>query len=272
VVGVIAAPCVGPFVVAVLALIARRADVAFGFATMFALALGLGFPYLFLASFSNLLQRLPRSGDWMVWVKKCFGIILAGVGLYYVLVALAPDWAGAVLPGALVLGGIYLGFIDKSASGRPRFRLFRYGVGALAAIAGVVVIATTPQQSVAFAPFDAQKLAAELGRGRTAMIDFSADWCAPCHELERFTFTDGRVRAMARAFLTYKADLTRYNSPEVEALRRQYGIAGVPTVVFLGPDGREVTEARVEGYIPPEYFLERMRYVGRRTGAMASNQ
>jgi thiol:disulfide interchange protein DsbD len=113
-VGIIAAPCVGPFVVAVLALIARRGDALFGFQTMFALALGLGFPYLFLASFSNLLQRLPRSGDWMMWVKKVFGVILASVGLFYLLVAVAPDWAPWVLPAALVVGGIYLGFVDRA--------------------------------------------------------------------------------------------------------------------------------------------------------------
>ena len=268
-VGIIAAPCVGPFVVAVLALIAHRGDPLFGFQTMFALALGLGFPYLFLASFSNLLQRLPRSGDWMVWVKKVFGVILAGVGLFYLLVALVPDWAGWVLPGALVLGGFYLGFVDRSAAGRPRFRVFRFAVGTLAVLAGLMVIVATPRQSVAFDPFTAEALAADLGRGRTAMIDFSADWCAPCHELERFTLTDGRVRSLARSFRTYKVDLTRYDSPESRALKRQYGIAGVPTIVFIGPDGREVVEARVEGFIPPQPFLERMRYAGKRTGALA---
>jgi thiol:disulfide interchange protein DsbD len=99
------------------------------------------------------------------------------------------------------------------------------------------------------------------------MIDFSASWCAPCHELDRYTLTDDRVRAMARTFLAYKADLTRYDSPEAEALRRQYGINGVPTVVFIGPDGREVIEARVEGFIPPEAFLDRMHYVAQKTGA-----
>ncbi|HET9327088.1 MAG TPA: cytochrome c biogenesis protein CcdA [Candidatus Eisenbacteria bacterium] len=271
-VGIIAAPCVGPFVVAVLAMIAQRGDAMFGFRTMFALALGLGFPYLFLASFSNLLQRLPRSGDWMVWVKKVFGVILLGVGLFYLLLAIAPDWAPWVLPAALVLGGIYLGFIDRSATARPRFRLFRYGVGALAALAGVMVVATTPRQSVAFEPFAAEVLAADLGRGHSVMIDFSADWCAPCHELDRFTFTDSRVRALARSFRAYRVDLTRYDSPESKALKQRYGISGVPTVVFIGPDGQEVMEARVEGFLPPEHFLERMKYAGRRTGAMATNQ
>ena len=270
-VGVIAAPCVGPFVVAVLALIAQRGDALFGFQTMFAVALGLGFPYLVLAGFSNLLQSLPRSGNWMVWVKKAFGVILASVGLFYVLLAIAPDWAIWVMPAALVAGGILLGYVDRSADNQKGFRPVRIAIGTLALIAGLVVIVTTPTQTVAFQAFEPTALQSGLSGGRAAMIDFSADWCVPCHELERNTFTDSRVRALARSFLTYKVDLTRsYNTAEGESLRSRYGIKGVPTVVFLGPDGREVIEARVEGFLPPGPFLERMRYAGERTGALAN--
>jgi thiol:disulfide interchange protein DsbD len=91
------------------------------------------------------------------------------------------------------------------------------------------------------------------------MLDFTADWCAPCHELERFTFSDRRVKEALREFRTFKVDLTKYQSPEAERWRRQYGIGGVPTVVFLSPDGNEVVQARVEGFIPPEGFLERVQ-------------
>jgi thiol:disulfide interchange protein DsbD len=271
-VGVIAAPCVGPFVVAVLAVIAKRGDALFGFQTMFSLALGLGFPYILLGSFSNLLQRLPRSGDWMVWVKKVFGFILAGYGAFFVLVGLAPEWSIWVMQVALIAGGLYLGFVDRSP-GSPRFRAFRWAFGTVAILLGVMTIATMPKAKamVAFEPFTAEALAADLSQGRTAMIDFSADWCAPCHELERFTFTDSRVRVMARSFRTYHVDLTRYDSPESKALKQRYGITGVPTVVFLGPDGQEVVEARVEGFLPPDHFIERMKYAGRRTGALAVN-
>jgi thiol:disulfide interchange protein DsbD len=91
------------------------------------------------------------------------------------------------------------------------------------------------------------------------MLDFTADWCAPCHELERFTFTDPRVRQATRDFRAFRVDLTRYQSENAERWRRQYGINGVPTVVFLTPSGHEVTHARVEGFIPPERFLERVQ-------------
>lgn len=268
-VGVIAAPCIGPFVVAVLALIAQRGNALFGFQTMFALSLGLGFPYLFLATFSNLLQKLPRSGEWMVWVKKVFGVILAALGLFYLVVSLDPGLAVWVLPAALIVGGTWLGFLQKVAADRPGFRRLRFVTGVVAVVAGSLVIASAPKARVAFEPYDPKALASGLAQGRVALLDFSAEWCAPCHELDNLTFTDGRVILQARSFLAYKVDLTA-DSEETRQLRRQYRISGVPTLVFLAPDGREIEEARVEGYIPAEPLLGLMRGVLERTGRQAA--
>jgi len=139
-VGVIAAPCVGPFVLAVLAIIAQRGSALFGLQTMFTLSLGLGLPYLFLAAFSNLLQRLPRSGEWMEWVKKFFGVLLASLGLRFALLGVAPALAEWVLPAALMLGGLYLGFMEKSANEHGRFRLMKRVAGAAGVIAGVALV------------------------------------------------------------------------------------------------------------------------------------
>jgi thiol:disulfide interchange protein DsbD len=120
-------------------------------------------------------------------------------------------------------------------------------------------------------PFDEVTLHAGFAQGRVAMVDFSADWCVPCHELERSTFTDERVKALARSFHVYQVDLTRYDSPEADRWRKDYGIRGVPTVIFLTPDGREVREARVEGFLSPENFLTRMRAAsGKRTADATS--
>jgi thioredoxin:protein disulfide reductase len=259
VVGVIAAPCVGPPVVALLALVGAKGDPWFGFTSFFTLAMGLGAPYLVLGTFSNLLQRMPRSGDWMVWVKKVFGVIMLSVGLFYVSLAIAPRVSDWILPVALIAGGLYLGFIDRSAGAKPGFRLLRWAVGVLGIAGGIAVIATTPGEGVVFEAFDEQALAATLEGGRPAMLDFTADWCAPCHELERFTFSDRRVKEATRDFRAFKVDLTKYQSPDAERWRRQYGINGVPTVVFLSPDGNEVGPARVEGFIPPARFLERVQ-------------
>jgi thioredoxin:protein disulfide reductase len=270
-VGIIAAPCVGPFVVAVLALIAQRADVMFGVKTMFALSIGLGFPYLFLAAFSNLLQRLPRSGDWMVWVKKVFGVILLSVGVFYLVIGLAADLSSWVLPAGLIAGGAYLGFFAGGAMGKPAFRRMQMALGTLAALAGAWVILTTPKAPLELQAFDQSRLEAGFAEGKIAMVDFSADWCVPCHELERITFTDEDVKSLARSFHVYQVDLTRLDSPEAERWRKDYGVRGVPTVIFLTPDGREVREARVEGFLSPEQFIERMRTAsGKRTAEATS--
>ena len=264
-VGIIAAPCVGPFVVAVLALIAQRGDVGFGLRTMFTLSLGLGFPYLFLATFSNLLQALPRSGDWMVWVKHALGTLLAAIGLYYLCVGLVPDLAPWVLPAGLALGGLWLGFLDRTSGTKGAFRNFATVAGAVALFAGVFLgtrMYQAAQRTLTFRPYEATAVQASVAAGRPVMMDFSADWCLPCHEMELNTFTDPRVVAAAKRFDRYKVDLTKYDSPEAQALRKRYAIAGVPIVVFLGAGGNEIAEARVDGFVPPEAFLQNLRLGG----------
>src|SRR5204863_5165974 len=122
VVGIVAAPCVGPPVAALVTLVGAKADPWFGFASFFTLALGLGAPYLVLGTFSNLLQTLPRSGDWMEWVKRLFGVVLLAIAAFYVLLGVAPGLVAWVVPVALVAGGGYLGFIVSRAGRRPVFR------------------------------------------------------------------------------------------------------------------------------------------------------
>jgi thiol:disulfide interchange protein DsbD len=258
VVGVFAAPCIGPPIVALLAVVAARGDAWFGMRTFFTLALGLGFPYLLLATFSNLLSALPRSGEWMVWVKKVFGVILAAVGLNYALLALAPRLAPWVMPAALILGGLYLGFLERSASNRRGFRLLKWITGAAGVMAGAALIALTPASGVTFEAGTRAALGAALHGDQPVMIDFSADWCQPCHELERMTFTHPKVKDAVKGFRAFKVDLTRYDSPESEAWRREYQITGVPTVVFVRPGVGEVRDARVEGFLPPDQFIVRL--------------
>jgi len=262
-VGIIAAPCVGPFVVAVLALLAQRGDALFGFQTMFVMSLGLGLPYLFLALFSNLLQSLPRSGDWMLWVKQVFGVLLAGIGLNYVLVGLVPQFAAWVLPVALIAGGLFLGFVSRRGAAKPGFRRLKWAVGIAAVAGGILAGMALRVEGVRFQPYDEQAVQAALASGKPVMLDFSAVWCAPCHELDRYTFTDRRVIERARDFAAFKVDLTRYDSPGSKALRARFGVTGVPSVLFLAPGGSEVRAARVIGFLPPGPFLERMEFAVR---------
>jgi len=263
VVGLFAAPCIGPPVVALLALVGARGDPWFGFAVFFTLSLGLGAPYLVLGTFSNLLRSLPRSGEWMIWVERLFGVILTGVGIFYAMLGLAPKSSGWVIPVVLVVGGVYLGFLERSAHARRGFRWLKRVVGTAAVAAGLFIVISTPGRGIVFRDGTLDALQAARGHGRPVLVDFSADWCVACHELERSTFTHPAVIDAARGFEAFRVDLTRFNSPESEAWRKEFRIAGLPTVVFLAPDGSEVHEARVEGFVPAPAFAERMRLVAR---------
>jgi thiol:disulfide interchange protein DsbD len=257
-VGVVAAPCVGPVLLGVLAILGQRGDVAFALQTMGVLSLGLGAPYLVLATSSNLIGRLPRAGDWMEWVKKLFGIVLATFGLSYVMLGIAPQATAWLLPSALLLGALYLGFMEKSGNALPAFRGFKRVLGVGGVIAGVaLVLAMTAARphGVTFRAYDEAAVKASVASGRGVMIDFGADWCVPCHELDLKVFPDPAVVTAAKPFDAYKVDLTKGDNPASV----RFGVHGVPTVVFLGPGGGEVRDARVEGIVPTDEFVRRLR-------------
>ena len=264
-VGVFAAPCIGPPIIALLAHVGAKGDPVFGFQAFFVLSLGLGLPYLVLAVFSGLMAKLPRAGSWMDWVKHLFGVILLGVAAFYLTLAIAPSKVGWVVPAALVLGGIYLGFLEPTGRDRAGFRRFKWAVGVFAIVAASMIAFRPAARAVEWAPFDEAALARATAEGRPVLLDFSAEWCVPCHELDEFTFTDPDVVRATADFVRMKVDLTRFDAPESRALRARYAIAGVPTIVFLAPDGREVAEARVVGFLKPDPFLERVK---RATGAI----
>jgi thiol:disulfide interchange protein DsbD len=124
-----------------------------------------------------------------------------------------------------------------------------------------VVVATPAGSGIAFAPYSPAALGAAAASRQPVIIDFSAEWCVPCHELERVTFTDRRVTASAKRFRALKVDLTHFDAPASDSMRRQFQIAGVPTLIFLDADGREVRGARIEGFVPPEDMLRSMAQV-----------
>ena len=253
-VGLFAAPCTGPTTVALLAVVAQSGNPWFGFLVFFVLSLGLGVPYLILGTYTGLLQRLPRSGMWMVWVKKAFGILLLGVALFYVSLVVKPAWSGWVPPAVLVLGGLYLGFLEHSARASAAFTRFQRGAGALAVLLGAWMAISTPTASVEWAPFTAERLAQAKHEGRPVVLDFYADWCIPCHELDRSTFTHPKVRQALARFVALKVDLTTDKVADVQALRTRFGVNGVPTVLFLTSEGDEVPKTRVVGFMPASDF------------------
>jgi len=261
VVGIFAAPCVGPPIIALLAYVGTVGDPVFGFWIFFVLSLGLGFPYLILGTFSGLMQKMPKSGVWMEWVKKVFGIVLIGVGGFYLGLALFPQFVEWILVATLLVGGLYLGFLERSGNEKRGFRILKYATGTLAIAAGILFYQNLQKEGIVWESYSSEKIELAAENSQAVIIDFYADWCIPCKELERVTFTNPEVIAATLPMKRLKVDLTNFDSPESELLRQQYNIAGVPTIVFLDSRGEEVTEARVIGFMRPAEFMRRIGMV-----------
>jgi thiol:disulfide interchange protein DsbD len=260
VVGIVAAPCVGPVTLGLLTYVGATGSPWLGFLMFFTLSVGLGAPYVVLGIFSGALKKLPRSGVWMIWVERLFGFAMLGLALYFV-APLLPDkvvpWMWLALA---VISGVYLGFLEKSSTGGKTFYWLKKAVGVAVVAAGIfAVIPQTPAAAITWQHYDTTLLDQIRKERRPAILDFYADWCIPCRELDRFTFNNAEVIDATKPFVMVKVDLTQYGSPEAERLRKQYNVGGVPTIVFLDPQSNEVKDARVVGYLGPKDFLQRVK-------------
>lgn len=280
-VGIIAAPCIGPFVLALFTYVGEKADPLLGFLMFFVLSLGLGVPFVFLAMFSGMINHIPRSGAWMVWVRKIFGFILVAMALYFLNPLIGNDlWYYSLLAVTFLFGGIYLAWIDPIQAAGKTFPLVRNVIGILFIVIGVFFWVSSVEahvdnrlkefQALAGAGgiaasneihwqvYSEQSLQKAMEENKPVMIDFYADWCIPCKELDKLTFTDPAVVEMSRDFIMVKADLTKESTSEVQFLKEKYKIKGVPTLVFVDSNEREIQNTRVFGYINAEEFLEVM--------------
>jgi thiol:disulfide interchange protein DsbD len=262
-VGLVAAPCIGPFVVGLLAYVGQSGKPLLGFGLFFVLALGLGLPFLILGTFSGAAAALPRAGAWMVWVRNLFGCVLLAMAIYFLRPVL-PETAARIAMGVLIIGsGIFLGFFENTAVRTAAFRAARLGTALLAAVVGVwmLIPSAGAAEGIAWQPYDEALLSSAAASGRPVVIDFTAEWCIACKELEHFTFTDAEVLAEASRFTMLRADMTSFASPPIEAIKKRFGILGLPWVVFLDGKGDERTDLRVTGFVPADEFLARMKKV-----------
>lgn len=260
--GVVAAPCIGPVVLGLLVYVGAQRDALLGFLLFFTLGLGMGLPYVLLASAAGAIRTLPRSGEWLAWVNRLFGTLLLGMALYFVSPLLGESVLRVVVPLYLAAAGLYLGFLERSARSLRWFALGRraFGVAVLLFAVWVALPSAQAREGIRWQPLAPDALERARASRRPAIVEFAADWCLPCIEMKRSTFVDPEVTRQAERFATFVADVTE-SSPRNDALLAQFAVVGVPTIIFYGETGDEVT--RLVGFVDAETFARTMQQVGK---------
>ncbi len=279
---IIVGPCVAAPLAAALLYIAQTGDAVLGGSALFVMALGMGVPVLVVGVSARSL--LPKAGPWMESVKKSFGVLLLAVAIWIlnpVLPTLANMLAWAAL---LILSAIYLHALDPLPPRASGWRRFWKGVGVVSLLIGASLLvgamagSRDPLQPLAvlrgavaapaaFEPtrFERVRSIAELdarlkGTDRPVMLDFYADWCVSCKEMDRFTFSDPRIKARFSQMLLLQADVTA-GSADDRALLERFKLFGPPGIVFFNSQGREISGTQVIGYQDADRFLKSLRHV-----------
>lgn len=273
--GIVASPCVGPVLVAILTYVASTQNKLMGFLYLFVYALGLGLIFIALGLSNQLVKALPRSGAWMNSFKFILGTLMLSAFYYYLDLLLPSRWFDAALGlGLIILASVYGAFL--SAKGSSALKHIQKGLMQAVLIVGIgsLVVAVFDLRPVIrenmmagnslnqikkmnWQPYSAAALAQAAKDRKPVIIDFWADWCAACHELEEQTFTDSRVRSMAEGFVLLKFDATK-ESEELRSLKKKYNIQGLPTVIFINPHGVWIDALTLTQFEKPDAFLKRM--------------
>ncbi|MCC6610421.1 MAG: protein-disulfide reductase DsbD [Burkholderiales bacterium] len=274
----IVSPCVAAPLAGALVYISQSRDVVLGGTALFAMSIGMGVPLVAVGVTEGAL--LPRSGHWMKSVKKFFGFLMLGVAIWIV-APIIPVVAQMLLWAALlIIGAMYLHALDPLPHDASDFTRFWKGVGVISLLAGgALALGAFSGHRDILQPLSGFRVAdgsavpagtevrfervrslADLETrlaqvSRPVMLDFYADWCVSCKEMERFTFSDARVREKFAGMVLLQADVTA-NSDDDKALLKRFGLFGPPGIIFFDRQGREIDGLRVIGYQPADRFLK----------------
>jgi thioredoxin:protein disulfide reductase len=266
--------CVGPALVGALLVISQTGQIVRGGAALFAMSIGMGTPLLVVGASAG--KLLPKAGPWMDTVKRVFGVLMLAVAVW-MLARVVPERVALLLWAVPALTLAWLLWREARGSAGTTWALRGAGVAAGAyalvlatgaALGGTDPLAPIPARGasaheLAFRPIKSvadleQAVAQARSQGRVVMVDFTADWCTSCKEMERYTFSDPIVQRALGGAALLRANVTA-DDAEDQALLKHFGILGPPTIAFYGQDGSERPQYRVVGYMKAEPFAEHAR-------------
>jgi thiol:disulfide interchange protein DsbD len=282
---IIIGPCVAAPLAGALLYISQTHDAVLGGIALFALALGMGAPLLLIGTSAGVL--LPRAGAWMDGVKRFFGVMLLGLAIWIIQPLLPVSVQMLLWSILLVMSACYLRVLDSLPHNATGWQKLMKGAGLLVLLLGIAYLigalsgardmlrpldavnagCKAETQAPAGLAFTRIKDLADLEQrlatadGRIVMLDFYADWCVSCKEMERFTFTDPAVKASLKSVIVLQADVTA-NSTSDKELLKHFGLYGPPGILFFDTKGQEMSDFRVVGHQDAEQFLKSLRRAG----------
>ncbi|MBK1723552.1 protein-disulfide reductase DsbD [Thiocystis violacea] len=281
----IVGPCVAPPLFGALIYISQTGDALLGGVALFALSMGMGAPLIAIGTSAG--KLLPRAGVWMDAVKAVFGVALLGVAIL-LLERILPATVAMLLWGLLLIcSAVYMGALSQLSADVSGWRKLWKGMGTFLLIYGTLMLvgaaaggkdtlqplrglglgagaAATPHAS-----FQGIKTVADLeaalaqarGAGKAVMLDFYADWCVSCKEMERYTFSDPQVIAEMDRFVLLQADVTANDEADQALMQERFGIPGPPTILFFNGSGSELRDFRLVGFKPADEFVAHLRAI-----------
>lgn len=280
----IVGPCVAPPLFGALIYISQTGDAVLGGIALFALSMGMGAPLIAIGTSAG--KLLPRAGAWMDAVKAVFGVALLGVAIFMLERILPPAVAMLLWGLLLICSAVYMGALSALPETSSGWRKLWKGLGVVLLIYGALMLVgaaaggkdtVQPLRGLAVgggggaaaeSVFTPVKTVADLDReiakagalGKPVMLDFYADWCVTCKELERYTFSDPAVITEMSRFVLLKADVTA-NDAEDQALMKRFGIIGPPAILYFDTGGQELKGYRLVGFKPADAFVAHLRQV-----------
>jgi len=278
-------PCVAAPLAGALLYISQTRDVVLGAAALFSMALGMGVPLLILGASAG--AFLPKAGPWMESVKRFFGVLLLGVAIWLISPVIPAAIHMLMWAALLIISAIYLNAIDSLPTGSSGSRKFLKGIGIISLLLGIALLAgvlsgsrdilqplakinltsisgnNTNKTNIIESkhlPFQRVSSLTELNKriaesqNKYVMLDFYADWCISCKEMERFTFTDPEVKNRLGDVVLLQVDVTEGTADD-QALLKYFKLFGPPGILFFDPSGREIYDARTIGYQNNKEFL-----------------